>query len=48
LGLSLFDRAALTAAFVRHDAVINLATAIPPMRRWLSAKAWEKQRPCPY
>jgi nucleoside-diphosphate-sugar epimerase len=38
--VSLFDRSALAAAFAGHDAVINLATAIPPMTRWLSAKAW--------
>jgi nucleoside-diphosphate-sugar epimerase len=40
VGLSLFDPAALAAAFTGHHAVVNLATAIPPMRRWLSAKAW--------
>jgi nucleoside-diphosphate-sugar epimerase len=38
--VSLFDRSALAAAFAGHDAVINLATAIPPMTRWMSAKAW--------
>jgi len=38
--VSLFDRAALAAAFAGQDAVINLASAIPPMRRWMSAKAW--------
>jgi nucleoside-diphosphate-sugar epimerase len=38
--VSLFDRAALAAAFAGHDAVINLASAIPPMRRWMSAEAW--------
>jgi nucleoside-diphosphate-sugar epimerase len=37
---SLFDRSALTTAFNGHDAVVNLATAIPPMSRWMSAKAW--------
>jgi nucleoside-diphosphate-sugar epimerase len=41
VGLSLFDRSALAAAFTGHDAVINLATAIPPMRRWMSATAWQ-------
>jgi nucleoside-diphosphate-sugar epimerase len=40
VAVSLFDRAALTAAFAGQDAVINLASAIPPMTRWLSAKAW--------
>jgi nucleoside-diphosphate-sugar epimerase len=38
--VSLFDRSALAAAFAGHDAVINLASAIPPMTRWLSATAW--------
>jgi nucleoside-diphosphate-sugar epimerase len=41
VGLSLFDRSALAAAFTGHDVVINLATAIPPMRRWMSAKVWQ-------
>jgi nucleoside-diphosphate-sugar epimerase len=40
LSASLFDRSALTTAFNGHDAVVNLATAIPPMSRWMSAKAW--------
>jgi len=40
VSVSLFDRAALAAAFAGHDAVINLATAIPPMTRWMSARAW--------
>jgi nucleoside-diphosphate-sugar epimerase len=38
--VSLFDRSALAAAFAGHHTVVNLATAIPPMRRWMSAKAW--------
>jgi nucleoside-diphosphate-sugar epimerase len=38
--VSLFDRSALTAAFAGHDGVINLASAIPPMTHWMSAKAW--------
>jgi nucleoside-diphosphate-sugar epimerase len=37
--VSLFDRSALTAAFTGHDAVINLATAIPPMTRFMSVRA---------
>ncbi|GAB2837250.1 hypothetical protein GCM10027176_47180 [Actinoallomurus bryophytorum] len=37
--VSLFDRAGLTAAFAGHDAVVNLATAIPPMTRFMSARA---------
>jgi nucleoside-diphosphate-sugar epimerase len=40
VSVSLFDRSALAAAFAGHDAVVNLATAIPPMTRWMSAKAW--------
>jgi nucleoside-diphosphate-sugar epimerase len=39
VSVSLFDRTALTAAFAGHDAVVNLATAIPPMTRFTSAKA---------
>lgn len=41
VSVSLFDRAGLTAAFGGHDAVLNLATAIPPMTRFLSPKAWQ-------
>jgi nucleoside-diphosphate-sugar epimerase len=41
VSVSLFDPSALAAAFTGHDAVINLTTAIPPMRRWMSAKAWQ-------
>src|SRR5215204_3762471 len=40
--VSLFDRSALTAVFTGHDAVVNLATAIPSMRRWMSARAWRR------
>jgi nucleoside-diphosphate-sugar epimerase len=40
--VSLFDRSALTAVFIGHDAVVNLATAIPPMSRWFSNKAWRR------
>ncbi|MEU4361316.1 NAD(P)-dependent oxidoreductase [Promicromonospora sp. NPDC023987] len=39
--VSLFDRSALTDAFAGCDAVVNLATAIPPMARFASARAWE-------
>src|SRR5215203_1658158 len=42
VSVSLFDRSALTAAFAGQDAVVNLASAIPPMRRWMSAKAWQR------
>lgn len=37
--VSLFDREALTSAFAGHDAVVNLASAIPPMSRFMSAGA---------
>jgi nucleoside-diphosphate-sugar epimerase len=40
VSVSLFDPSALAAAFAGHDAVVNLASAIPPMTRWMSAKAW--------
>jgi nucleoside-diphosphate-sugar epimerase len=42
VSVSLFDRSALAAVFAGHDAVLNLATAIPPMRRWMSARAWQR------
>lgn len=35
IGVSLFDRAALTAAFAGHDAIANLATAIPATNRFV-------------
>jgi nucleoside-diphosphate-sugar epimerase len=41
VAVSVFDPSALTAAFAGQDAVINLATAIPPMTRWLSATVWQ-------
>jgi nucleoside-diphosphate-sugar epimerase len=37
---SLFDRSALAAVFAGHDAVVNLASAIPPVSRFMSARAW--------
>jgi nucleoside-diphosphate-sugar epimerase len=40
--VSLFDRSGLAAVFTGHDAVVNLATAIPPMSRWMSARAWRR------
>jgi nucleoside-diphosphate-sugar epimerase len=40
VSVSLFDRSALAAAFDGHDAVANLTSAIPPMTRFMSAKAW--------
>jgi uncharacterized protein YbjT (DUF2867 family) len=44
VSVSLFDRSALTAAFTGHDAVVNLATAIPSMRQWMSAHGMEAER----
>ena len=38
--VSIFDAAALADAFVGSDAVVNLATAIPPVSKFMSAKAW--------
>ena len=37
---SLFDPRALAGAFAGHDVVVNLATAIPPMRQFMNAQAW--------
>lgn len=42
--VSLFDRGALAEAFEGYDAVVNLATAIPPMWRFMSSKAWAENR----
>jgi len=41
VSVSLFSLTALAAMFAGQDAVINLASAIPPMTRWMSAKAWQ-------
>jgi hypothetical protein len=41
VSVSLFDRAALTTAFTGHEAVINLTSAMPPMSRFLFARAFE-------
>ena len=38
--VSLFDRAALADAMRGHDAVVNMATAIPPMTRFMRTSAW--------
>jgi nucleoside-diphosphate-sugar epimerase len=38
--VSLFDRAALAAHFAGHDAVINLASALPPPARFMLKSAW--------
>lgn len=40
LSISIFDRAALTAAFDGHDAIVNLTSAIPPMSQFMNTKAW--------
>jgi NAD(P)H-binding len=40
VSVSLVDRSALTAVVGGHDAVVNLASAIPPMTRLMSVKAW--------
>jgi nucleoside-diphosphate-sugar epimerase len=40
--VSIFDRTALTKAFAGHDAVVNLATAIPPTTKFMQTKAWTK------
>ena len=37
---SLFDEAALARAFAGQDAVVNLATAIPPPTRFALGRAW--------
>ncbi len=38
--VSIFDAAALAEAFAGSDAVVNLASAIPPVTKFMSAKAW--------
>jgi uncharacterized protein YbjT (DUF2867 family) len=38
--VSIFDRQALTEAFKGYDAVVNLATAIPPTAKFMQTKAW--------
>jgi type II secretory pathway pseudopilin PulG len=40
VSVSIFDRAALTAAFSGHEAVVNLTSAIPPMNRFMDTQAW--------
>lgn len=39
--VSLFDRAGLVQAFEGHDAVVNLATAIPSTANFMNSKAWD-------
>ncbi|PXY30898.1 NAD-dependent epimerase/dehydratase family protein [Prauserella muralis] len=41
VSVSLFDREGLTEAFAGHDAVVNLASSLPSMVRFLSRRAWE-------
>lgn len=38
--VSMFDCTALTEAFKGHDAVVNLASAIPPTAKFLQTKSW--------
>jgi nucleoside-diphosphate-sugar epimerase len=38
--VSLFDPSALASVFAGHDAVVNLATAMPSMTRFLIRRAW--------
>jgi nucleoside-diphosphate-sugar epimerase len=40
VGVSLFDPGALRAAVAGHDAVVNLATKIPPLAKAARAAAW--------
>lgn len=40
VGVSLFDGSALTVALAGFDAVINLATSIPPITKFASKRAW--------
>jgi nucleoside-diphosphate-sugar epimerase len=40
VSVSVFDREALTARLAAHDAVVNLASAIPPMMQFMRSRAW--------
>jgi nucleoside-diphosphate-sugar epimerase len=40
VSVSIFDPTALAGVFAGMDAVVNLASAIPPMTRFLAAGAW--------
>lgn len=42
--LSIYDRGALTQAFRGFDAVVNLASALPPSSKFMSREAWEENR----
>lgn len=39
--VSLFDRDGLSAAFRDHDAVVNLASSLPPPERFMLRSAWK-------
>ena len=41
VAVSLFDPSALASAFAGHDAVVNLATAMPSMTKFLIRRAWQ-------
>jgi nucleoside-diphosphate-sugar epimerase len=40
VGVSIFDRDRLASAFAGHEAVVNLATALPPSRAAIRRSAW--------
>src|SRR5471030_1779106 len=40
--VSMFDRAALTVAFAGHDAIVSLASALPPTNKFMSTRAWRE------
>jgi nucleoside-diphosphate-sugar epimerase len=42
VAVDLFDRAAVVAAVAGHDAVVNLATHIPPVREMRTSGAWDE------
>jgi nucleoside-diphosphate-sugar epimerase len=42
VSVSLFDRRALAGVFDGHDAVVNLASALPPTTRFMMRSAWSE------
>lgn len=40
--VSMFDRSALEDAFAGHDAVVNVASALPATNRFMSSRAWKE------
>ena len=42
VSVSLFDRSALAGVFDGQDAVVNLASALPPTTRFISRSAWSE------